>query len=111
MQHRSATAAEPYHYRLSGLPVSLVGIDVWHCPECRSQMPVIPRLTELHQVIAGMLARKPMPLTGAEIRSRMQIGMAAQRFALLLGVSPSLCPVLRTDTRKILAIRRIGWRV
>jgi transcriptional regulator with XRE-family HTH domain len=87
MVDRMTTNAEPYRYRLSGLPVGLVGIEVFHCPKCNAQSPIIPRLSELHQVIAGILVRKPAPLTGEEIRFlRKQIGLPAQ---LLLGVSPA----------------------
>jgi DNA-binding transcriptional regulator YiaG len=86
---RRATITQPYVYELSGLPIRLAGITVWRCSTCRTEVPVIPRLAELHRVIAETLVHKGGPLTGKELRFlRKQAGVGAQRFAELLEVSP-----------------------
>lgn len=90
MERRTTTAAQPYNYRLSGLDnVRLVGIQVQRCPRCDVELPAIPRIGELHRVIARTLLDLDRPLQGQEIRYlRKFAGVAAQDFAALLGVRP-----------------------
>jgi DNA-binding transcriptional regulator YiaG len=90
MEERKATLQHPYMYDLSGLPnVALVGITVRVCPSCAVEVPVIPRIEELHRVIARGLIQKPAPLRGEEIRFlRKLAGFPAQKFAAWLKVSP-----------------------
>ena len=90
MVERKATVKHPYTYDLSGLSnVRLVGITVYTCPRCGVTSPVIPRIEELHQVIARALVRKPSMLSGEEIRFlRKHAGFPAKKFAALLGVAP-----------------------
>ncbi len=90
MAERQATPQRPYRYRLSGLSsVALAGIVVRHCPQCRAEQPVIPRIAELHRAIALDLVRKPGLLEGEEVRFlRKWAGFPARKFAALLGVSP-----------------------
>ena len=50
---RQATLEDPYIYTMSGLKhVGLVGIQVRQCPRCKDESPIIPRIGELHRVIA-----------------------------------------------------------
>jgi DNA-binding transcriptional regulator YiaG len=90
MKRRQATATQPYHYTLSGLSkVYLHGITVHICPACGSESPVIPRVAGLHRVIAEIVARKPAPLVGEEIRFlRKNIGIPAKKLAAVLGIAP-----------------------
>ncbi len=90
MEERKVTLQNPYRYDLSGLSnVYLAGITVRTCSTCKAAVPVIPRIAELHKVIAHALARKPTLLRGEEIRFlRKHGGFPAQKFAALLGVSP-----------------------
>ena len=90
MRARETTTARPYVYDLSGLPdVHLVGITVFNCARCKAEYPVIPRISELHGVIALALVHKPLPLRGEEIRYlRKWAGFPAQKFAALIGVTP-----------------------
>jgi DNA-binding transcriptional regulator YiaG len=90
MVENKATVQNPYRYDLSGLSnVYLAGIVVRICPRCNAEVPVIPRIAELHREIARALVRKPAPLDGEEIRFlRKQAGFPAQKFATLLGVTP-----------------------
>jgi transcriptional regulator with XRE-family HTH domain len=91
MVDRLATEHDPYMYDLCGLEdVALVGIDVHKCPKCRFEAPIIPRIVELHEVIADGLILKPSPLSGAEVRYlRKYAGMPAREFARLLGIDPA----------------------
>lgn len=90
--HREMERAEPgfYHYTESGLDnVYLEGIDVFRCPGCDEQVPVIPRLKDLHRNIALALICLPEPLRGQEIRYlRRQMRYKSKDFAELIGVSP-----------------------
>ncbi len=88
--HR-ATRETPYMYRASGLSnLALIGIVVRKCDQCGAEVPVIPRLAELHNVVALDIVNQPGPLSGEEIRFlRKYAGFPAQQFARLLGVSPA----------------------
>lgn len=81
-----------HQYLESGLEdVVLVGLEVRTCnnPECGEELPVIPKLSELHRTIAHMLARQPQKLRGAEIRFlRKYLGWSGSDAAKYLGVAP-----------------------
>ena len=69
MRKRQVTKAAPYAYTESGLDnVVLSGITVYVCPYCQAEVPVIPRIGQLHRVIADTLLHKPELLTGQELR-------------------------------------------
>jgi DNA-binding transcriptional regulator YiaG len=98
---RMATAEAPYRYTLSGLSdIGLVGIVVRACPQCERESPIIPRIEELHHVIAMDLARKPGLLRGEEIKFlRKHADMPAKEFARLIGVGPE--HLSRVENRRI----------
>jgi len=83
---------ERHHYKESGLPnVILEGVTVRRCPACNEFEVVIPRVTELHQVIALAVVRKTSRLTGAEVRFlRKFLGLSGVDFAGRMGVSPEV---------------------
>ncbi len=83
------TRKETYLYRESGLPyVTLKGIDVSRCPACGNFEISIPRLEELHRLIAKTLIEKMTRFTGAEIRFlRKSLGLSATDFARRMGVT------------------------
>lgn len=91
MVERVATAEAPYQYILSGLSdVELIGITIRECKKCGKRMPVIPRITELHKVIAHTILLETRLLRGDEIRFlRKNAGISAKEFAALLGIDPS----------------------
>ena len=63
------TSRENYLYDACGLPgVTLVGVEVSRCPECGNHEVSIPRIEELHRVIARAVANRPARLDGAEVR-------------------------------------------
>jgi len=88
---RLATEKEPYRYAASGITeLFLLGIDVWECPKCRTEEPVIPRIAELHQLIFHTLVWQPAPLRGDQLRFlRKHAGLPAKKFASLLGIDPA----------------------
>jgi putative zinc finger/helix-turn-helix YgiT family protein len=90
MDSRKTTSEDAYHYDLCGLDnIFLVGITVYECVGCGTVIPEIPRVPELHQVIAEELAKKQAFLTGREIRFlRNRAGLSAKEFAVLLDISP-----------------------
>jgi DNA-binding transcriptional regulator YiaG len=90
MTVRRATPKRPYLYSLSGLStVFLSGIQVYTCPRCRGESPVIPRMAPLHRAIARDVIQKPALLTGEEVRYlRKFTGFPPKDFAEKLGTSP-----------------------
>jgi putative zinc finger/helix-turn-helix YgiT family protein len=90
MQKTKATAERPYHFVESGLDnIYLVGIPVHVCEECGEQVPEIPKLAQLHDVIADGLLKKPALLNGQEIRFlRKNLGLMATEFAKYLCTTP-----------------------
>jgi transcriptional regulator with XRE-family HTH domain len=91
MIEREATREVPYAYALSGLKdVYLSGITILKCPTCGAEAPIIPRVAELHRLIADMIVNWPAPLIGDKVRFlRKHAGFSATEFAVLLGVDPS----------------------
>jgi putative zinc finger/helix-turn-helix YgiT family protein len=81
---------ENYQYKESGLPnVVLVGVEVRRCPECGTTELALPRVAELHRVIASMVIHKPARLSGLEVRYlRKFLGWSGADFAEHMGVAP-----------------------
>ena len=84
---KSSTEAHRYG---RGLDVVLMSVEVRRCPSCGEEEIVIPRIGQLHKVIAMAFARKPGRLQPAEIRFlRTYLGHSSSDFAELLGVDPA----------------------
>jgi putative transcriptional regulator len=83
------TARENYLYRESGLTnVTLVGVEVSRCPNCGEHEAVIPKIEQLHRVLAAAIARKTPRLIPEEIRFlRKSLGWSGGDFAQHIGVS------------------------
>lgn len=103
MVERHATPEVPYRYTLSGMNnVFLVGIVVRECPQCGGQSPVIPRIGELHRVIANCLIEKPGQLVGQEIRFlRKYAGLPAWKFAIVIGETASHVSRVETENKTL----------
>lgn len=72
---------------LSG--ITLVGVEVQRCTNCGELEVTIPRIKEIHRLIALTLLRKPARLTPAEIRFlRKYLGWSGKDFAAHVGVAP-----------------------
>jgi len=85
------TTTENHLYVESGLPnVVLVGVDVRRCPKCGAFEVLLPRVAELHRVIAKAIIRKPARLSGAEVKFlRKHLGWSGADFAAHMGVDPT----------------------
>ena len=78
----------PHRY-ISGLDVVLQNIEVRRCPECGEEEVVIPKIEELHGVIAKSISKRPGQLQPREIRFlRTFLGYSSVDFSRLLGVTP-----------------------
>jgi putative transcriptional regulator len=77
-------------YDESGLEgITLVNVPIYRCPVDGDVTVAVPRMAELHRLIALELARKPTSLAGREIRFlRKHLGYSGQDFAARLGVTP-----------------------
>ena len=81
---------ENHRYTQCGLDyVTLMGIEVRHCPECGQTEYVIPNIEQLHRVIAQVVAKKPEQLVPHEVRFlRKYLGLSSSAFAKAMGVRP-----------------------
>jgi putative zinc finger/helix-turn-helix YgiT family protein len=80
----------PYRYTESGLPnVTLLrGVTVRECPKCGERIVSIPRMAELHRLLARKVASQRARLSGAEIRFlRKSLGWSGVDFARTIGVN------------------------
>lgn len=77
-----------YKFTECGLPsVSLGNVEQRTCTKCGEREVVLPKLEELHRVIAHMVLLKDERLAGAEIRYlRKYLGWSATDFAKRAGV-------------------------
>ena len=87
--HQMKTARENYLYKESGLPnVTLMAIEVGRCSSCGEHEAVIPKIEQLHRVVATAIARKAPGLTPEEIRFlRKYLGWSGADFAAHMGIS------------------------
>ena len=78
-----------YHYNESGLHgVFLEDVEIRRCRACKASEAVIPRMEELHRVIAHTVAGKRPRLSPEEIRFlRTHLGWTQRAFAKRIGVS------------------------
>ena len=87
---RMTSKRENYRYDACGLPnVTLLGVEVRRCAKCGEHEVVIPRIEELHRVLAAAIVRRTSRLTGQEIRFlRKFLGYSGVDFSKVVGVSP-----------------------
>lgn len=85
------TTTENHLYVESGLPnVALIGVEVRRCPKCGAFEVLLPRVAELHRVIAKAIIHKPARLSGAEVKFlRKHLGWSGADFAAHMGVDPT----------------------
>ena len=81
---------ENYRYTESGLDnVTLLGVEVRRCPKCGEWEVVVPRLAELHRLLARAVATKRSLLKPQEIRFlRKYLGYSSADFAHAIDVAP-----------------------
>jgi putative transcriptional regulator len=82
------TTRENFLYGKSGLPVTLVGVEVSRCKKCGEFEVVIPKIEKLHRAIAMEVIGKRARLVPAEIRFlRKYLGWSGADLARRVGVS------------------------
>lgn len=87
--HGMTSGPENVQYDACGLPgVTLVGVEVSRCGHCGRYEVAIPRIEELHRVMALALVRKSARLTPAEIRFlRTTLGWSGRELADHMGAA------------------------
>lgn len=80
----------PYRYAAGGLPhVILLGVSVGRCANCGAETLSVPRIAQLHRVLAATLATKATHLTANEARFlRKYLGYSTADLASIMGVAP-----------------------
>lgn len=76
-------------YGIGGLPhVELHGVEVTHCESCGMEEVTIPRIAQLHSVLANHFIQQTRALAPAEIRFlRKHVGLSATDFAKYMGAA------------------------
>lgn len=76
-------------YEIGGLPhIELHGVEVSRCEACGKEDIAIPRIEQLHRVIAATMVKQRRMLAPVEIRFlRKHIGLSGADFAQRMGVS------------------------
>jgi putative transcriptional regulator len=83
------TGRENFNYKASGLPVTLLNVEVHRCKACGEYEVAIPRVEELHKTLARAIIAKRSRLTSAEVRFlRTHLGWSGNDFARHMGVKP-----------------------
>ena len=82
------TVRQPYRYKESGLDnVYLHEAELRVCEQCKEVELLLPRIDQLHGVIAKVIAEKSGALAGKEIRFlRTYLGFSQTDFAKAIGV-------------------------
>jgi putative zinc finger/helix-turn-helix YgiT family protein len=69
--------------------VTLSNVEVRACGNCGEREVVLPKIEELHRLIASLVANKPARLTSAEFRFlRKYLGFSGADFARYIDVQP-----------------------
>jgi len=76
-------------YTIGGLDhVTLQGLEIKRCGECGDEAIKIPRIGQLHRLLADHIIRQPRLPLGAEIRFlRKHLGLSTQDFAKCMAVT------------------------
>jgi len=76
-------------YDIGGLPhVELRGVEVEKCEQCGHESIAIPRIGQLHSVLARLMANQPRMISPVEIRFlRKHVGLSTAGFAKIMGVA------------------------
>jgi putative zinc finger/helix-turn-helix YgiT family protein len=93
-------------YEIGGLPhVELHGVEVTTCGSCGNEEIGIPRIGELHRVLAQTFVTQHRMLAPVEIRFlRKHIGLSASDFAPMMGVSRETVSRWETGAKPIGAV-------
>jgi DNA-binding transcriptional regulator YiaG len=77
---------ETRSYQEAGLPhVQLVGVEVLRCPQCGNELLRLPKIEQLHRLIAAILVTAIRRLVPQEVRFlRKYTGLSSSTFAARL---------------------------
>ena len=85
---KMTTTRENYRPKELGLSVILKDLEVRRCPQCGAEEVVIPKIEQLHKILARTLVRKKGKLTGEQVRFlRKYLGWSQGDFARHAGVA------------------------
>jgi DNA-binding transcriptional regulator YiaG len=89
-------------YPESGLDnVELFNVPVWVCQNGHEEIE-IPAVSQLHELLAHLIIRKPAGLTGPEIKFlRRRIGIQAKDFAERIGLTAVALSRFETDAKPV----------
>jgi putative transcriptional regulator len=95
------TTTENHLYVESGLPnVVLIGVNVRRCAKCGAFEVLLPRVAELHRVIANAVIHKSVRLNAAEVKFlRKHLGWSGADFAAHMGVDPTTVSAWENDRK------------
>lgn len=93
-------------YAIGGLPhVELHGIEVTRCKECGKEGIAIPRIGQLHRVLAEAFVTQPRMLAPVEIRFlRKHCGLSTADFAQRMGVARETVSRWETGAQRMGAV-------
>lgn len=97
------TSRRNYRYKESGLSnVVLENVELRRCPRCGEEELVLPRIAELHRVLAKAIAEKLESLSGDEIRYlRKYLGWSGEDFSKYFGVTRETVSRWETCARRM----------
>ena len=104
---------ENFRYTACGLDtVTLMNVEVHRCPECGEYEVEIPRIEDLHRLIAQEVATKEARLTPLEIRFlRKYLGFSGVDFAAVLDVTPETVSRWENDKKQMSPISERALRL
>lgn len=104
---------ENYLYTACGLDsVTLLNVEVRRCPECGEYEAAIPRMDELHRLIAQEVASKGPRLTPQEVRFlRKYLGFSGVDFAATLDVTPETVSRWETGKKQMSSVAERALRL
>lgn len=93
-------------YVIGGLPhVELHGVEVTRCERCGQEEIAIPRIGQLHEVLANTFVRQSRMLAPTEVRFlRKHIGLSTSEFAEMMGVSRETVSRWETGAKRMGAV-------
>ena len=89
-------------YPESGLSnVQLINVPMWVCEQGHEEFE-IPAVSQLHDLLAAMIVRKPARLAGPEIKFlRRRVELSGKTFAERIGITPVQLSRVETGARHV----------
>jgi DNA-binding transcriptional regulator YiaG len=76
-------------------------VPVWTCSNNHDEVE-IPAVTQLHELLAHLIIRKPASISGPEIKFlRRRVGIQAKDFAQRIGLTPEALSRFETGRRRV----------